>query len=157
MIRRIWHCGLVHYLPNQELRQLYYDCCYCCNKYLVIGNKNASSNGVRCDSLCSPLNYQTQDDFRAYLILVITELELRGLEYKKRDVDLEKATGNKYIAPNASYRSVNVFRDWHTKEYLRLNMATLYEKWRYTTCIDDEQWEKIKRGYKKITGEDYVL
>lgn len=76
MIRRMWHCGLIHYLPNNELRRLYYDCCYFGEKYL-------SGDFIRADSLCSPLNNQTQDDFRAYLVKVITELELRGIDYKK--------------------------------------------------------------------------
>nr|DAH38576.1 MAG TPA: hypothetical protein [Caudoviricetes sp.] len=151
MIRRMWHCGLIHYLPNNELRRLYYDCCYFGEKYL-------SGDFIRADSLCSPLNNQTQDDFRAYLVKVITELELRGIDYKKRDVDLSKAVGGLAVGANiAVYRDTRMFKEWHTKEYLRLNMAVLYEKWKYTNCIDDKQWEKLLRGYKKITREDYVV
>lgn len=54
----------------------------------------------------------------------------------------------------------NIFPDWHNKEYLRVCMANLYEKHFFgvgKSRITDEEWETLCRGYKEITGEDYVI
>ena len=54
----------------------------------------------------------------------------------------------------------DIFKDWHTKEYLRSNMANLWEK-HYMgvgkSRISDEEWERLCEGYKQITGEEYVI
>lgn len=52
------------------------------------------------------------------------------------------------------------FKDWHTKEYLRMNMANLAEKHFMgvgKSRITDIEWENLLWGYKKITGEEYVI
>jgi uncharacterized protein (TIGR02328 family) len=49
---------------------------------------------------------------------------------------------------------------WHNKEYLRSNMANLWEKHFMgigKSRITDEEWETLCRGYKIITGEDYAI
>lgn len=54
----------------------------------------------------------------------------------------------------------DIFPDWHTKEYLRSNMANLWEKHFMgvgKSRISDEEWETLLRGYKEITGEEYVI
>ena len=54
----------------------------------------------------------------------------------------------------------NIFDGWHTKEYLRSNMANLWEKHFMgvgKSRISDEEWETLLRGYKEITGEEYVI
>lgn len=49
---------------------------------------------------------------------------------------------------------------WHNKEYLRSNMANLWEK-HYMgvgkSRISDAEWKKLCEGYKNITGEEYVI
>jgi uncharacterized protein (TIGR02328 family) len=53
-----------------------------------------------------------------------------------------------------------IFPDWHNKEYLRVCMANLYEKHIFgvgKSRITDEEWETLLRGYKEITGENYVI
>lgn len=57
-------------------------------------------------------------------------------------------------------RSFGCFVGWHTKEYLRSNMANLWEKHFMgvgKSRISDEEWETLLRGYKEITGEDYKI
>lgn len=52
------------------------------------------------------------------------------------------------------------FEGWHTKEYLRSNMANLWEKHFMgvgKSRISDEEWETLLRGYKELTGEDYTI
>ena len=53
-----------------------------------------------------------------------------------------------------------LYNKWHTKEYLRSNMANLWEKHFMgvgVSRITDEEWETLCRGYKEITGEEYVI
>lgn len=56
--------------------------------------------------------------------------------------------------------SSDCFDNWHNKEYLRCNMANLYEKWKFgkgKSRITDDEWQRLLYGYKKITGEDYKI
>ena len=53
-----------------------------------------------------------------------------------------------------------IFDGWHNKEYLRSNMANLWEKHTMgvgKSRITDEEWQNLLDGYKQITGEDYVI
>ena len=57
-------------------------------------------------------------------------------------------------------RSDGVFTGWHTKEYLRSNMANLWEKHTMgvgNSRITDDEWQRLVDGYKEITNEDWVL
>ena len=57
-------------------------------------------------------------------------------------------------------RSNGCFSGWHNKEYLRSNMANLWEKHTMgvgNSRINDEEWQRIVNGYKQITGEEYVI
>lgn len=54
----------------------------------------------------------------------------------------------------------NIFDGWHTKEYLRSNMANLWEKHTMgvgKSRISDEEWQRLVDGYKQITGEEYEI
>jgi uncharacterized protein (TIGR02328 family) len=54
----------------------------------------------------------------------------------------------------------DIFAGWHNHEYLRACMANLYEKHFFgvgKSRITDEEWETLCRGYKEITGEEYVI
>lgn len=53
-----------------------------------------------------------------------------------------------------------LFDGWHNKEYLRVCMANLYEKWKFgkgKSRITDEEWQRLCNGYKEITEEEYVI
>ena len=57
-------------------------------------------------------------------------------------------------------RSNGCFDGWHTKEYLRSNMANLWEKHTMgvgKSRISDEEWQTLLDGYRQITNEDYVI
>ena len=46
------------------------------------------------------------------------------------------------------------------KEYLRVCMANLYEKYKYgrgKSRITKAEWQRLLDGYKYITGEEYVI
>ena len=54
----------------------------------------------------------------------------------------------------------DIFPDWHNKEYLRVCVCNLYEKYKFgvgKSKISQEEWDRVLRGYKEITGEDWVL
>lgn len=53
-----------------------------------------------------------------------------------------------------------IFDGWHNKEYLRVCVCNLYEKYRFgvgKSKITQTEWDRILQGYKDITGEDWVL
>ena len=53
-----------------------------------------------------------------------------------------------------------LFLGWHNKEYLRVCVCNLYEKYKFgvgKSKISQEEWDRILQGYKNITGEDWVL
>ena len=87
-------------------------------------------------------------------------------EYNKR---YGKALKEKYWEfAEFGFGKRNVFVDdeiacycgWHNKEYLRICMSNLFEKYKYgvgKSRISDEEWKTLLRGYKDITGEDYVI
>lgn len=60
----------------------------------------------------------------------------------------------------AEQRSDGCFDEWHNKEYLRVCMANLYEKYRFgvgKSKISQEEWDRVLDGYKNITGEEWEL
>jgi hypothetical protein len=62
--------------------------------------------------------------------------------------------GGKIVATNT------LFDGWHDKNYLRICYSNLAEKHFYgvgKSRISDAEWETLLRGYKEITGEDYVI
>ena len=55
---------------------------------------------------------------------------------------------------------IDVFKGWHDKDYLRVCVANLYEKYYYgvgKSKISQQEWDRVLLGYKKITGEDYKI
>lgn len=53
-----------------------------------------------------------------------------------------------------------IFEGWHNKEYLRSNMANLWEKHTMgvgKSRITDEEWAVLCSGYRKLTGEEYTV
>ena len=56
---------------------------------------------------------------------------------------------------------LNLYFNWHNKEYLRICMANLYEKYMFSCLgkseIDLQEWNVLCAGYKAITGEEYTI
>lgn len=54
----------------------------------------------------------------------------------------------------------DTYEKWHNKEYLRVCVCNLYEKYRFgvgKSKISQEEWDRVLQGYKQITGEKYVI
>jgi hypothetical protein len=94
-----------------------------------------------------------KNDFVRYFI----EYEV---EYHKRYGKWLTKQWKEFEAFNDDGKNKGIFEDWHTKDYLRSNMANLWEKHFMgvgKSRITDEEWETLCRGYKAITGEDYAI
>ncbi|MDO5558989.1 MAG: pyrimidine dimer DNA glycosylase/endonuclease V [Oscillospiraceae bacterium] len=93
--------------------------------------------------------------------------ELSGYFKYYKDI-MRRRYGNnldKYIAEfrdfsGPAHHKDSFFDGWHDREYMRVCMANLYEKYRFgvgKSRITQEQWEVLCIGYKKYTGEDYKI
>jgi hypothetical protein len=52
------------------------------------------------------------------------------------------------------------FEGWHNKEYLRVCVCNLFEKYYFgigKSKISQEEWDRVLQGYREITGEEYRL
>lgn len=133
---RIWHKQLIPYLPNKQLLSQYRECC-CIARNIY---KNGLPNHILVNRI---LNYP-DDEFNTYTMSVVEEMKSRGY-----NVDPERfwRWRNDF---NVVLNSI-VFRGWHTKRYLKQCMYNLEEK-RDCGGIDEEEWQRLVDGYKKITG-----
>jgi hypothetical protein len=94
-----------------------------------------------------------KNDFVRYFI----EYEV---EYHKRYGKWLTKQWKEFEAFNDDGKNKALFEGWHNKEYLRSNMANLWEKHFMgvgKSRITDEEWEKLCEGYEQITGEPYAI
>lgn len=52
------------------------------------------------------------------------------------------------------------YPDWHNRDYLRVCMANLYEKYKFgvgKNKITESEWNYLILGYKEITGDNYII
>lgn len=142
---RLWNFMMIPYLPDNQLRGQWKECAL-----IAYGiKKNGTPNHLLVNRV---MNYPI-DDFLSYCGMVKTEL------YRRRfRTTLES---EQKIGLLGTYEKVEFpFKYWHTKEYLRSNMANLWEKHFMgvgKSRISDDEWETLLRGYKEITGEDYKI
>ena len=82
-------------------------------------------------------------------------------EYQKRyNKDVSAKTNEEFYEFCEGHSNKNIFINWHNKEYLRVCVCNLYEKYRFgvgKSKISQEEWNRVLQGYKEITGEDWVL
>lgn len=138
---RLWHWRLLPYLPRQQLISQFRECCAIA--------RNIHENGSPNHLLVNRIMEYPEDEFNTYTDEVAIQMEVRG--YK---VDLWKFY--KWRNDKNVMLLSGIFRRWHTKEYLRQNMANLMEKYECGGIADDE-WKRLCHGYNVITGEVYEL
>lgn len=150
---RIWHYALLPYLPDMQFRgQL---------RELVVIMRDWRDKGQTNHLLINKVMEYPREELSGYFLWYQAEWDRRhgtrnGLV--KYEGEFNRFADNPYwfeklIAPS-------LFDGWHTKEYLRSNMANLWEK-HYTSVgksrITDAEWARLCEGYKTITGEDYEI
>lgn len=146
---RLWHYQLLPYLPERQfLGQL---------RELVAVMRDWRDEGTTNHLLINRVMDYPQSELTLYFYHYNVEHRRRYGSYVKDDYFREFTELLKQSLPP---KSVFLFDEWHNKEYLRICMANLYEKYKYgkgNSQITEEEWQKLLFGYKEITGEDYKI
>lgn len=144
---RLWHKSLIPYLPRQQLLGQWRECC------LIA--KNIAEKGTPNHLLVNRImNYLIQHFFH-YTQLIESEMFKRG--YECSFWKFTEWINRKYpssLIPTAFDKN-ELFSDWHNTRYLNQCLCNLEEKYDCKGITDDE-WNVLLRGYKKITGKDWV-
>lgn len=142
---RLWHYKLLPYLPDAQFKgQL---------RELVAIMHDWRDKGKTNHLLINKVMEYSKRGLVAYFL----EYEVRY--HQRYGKWLNKYSGE-FIRFYDENEKLNGYDGWHNKEYLRVCMANLYEKHFFgvgKSRITDEEWETLCRGYKKITGEEYVI
>lgn len=146
---RIWHTALLPYLPDLQFKgQL---------RELVAIMHDLRDKGTTNHILINKvMEYPKEDLFRYAVVYDAESLE----RYGKSIGEKIKREFVEFCPNRHSYLSYNIFKGWHTREYLRSNMANLWEKHFMgvgKSRITDEEWQRLCEGYKNITGEEYRI
>jgi uncharacterized protein (TIGR02328 family) len=147
---RLWHYGILETLPELQLRSQWREC--------VAIAKDLHETGFTHHLLINQIMSYDVKHFNYYCYLVLFAMIKRGFSVKEGSVfKLQEYMG---FVPNDKNKPEKLFDNWHNKEYLRVCMSNLYEKHFFglgKSRITDEEWETLCRGYKEITGEEYVI
>lgn len=165
IIIRIWDYRLLPYLPDAQFKgQL---------REITAIMRNWQDKGTTNHLLINRVMQYPKDHLTSYFLRYNEEYRKRYgknidrniywefLNFADYEVEIDYKLSFANGADIVSIRIVlNIFHDWHNKEYLRVCMANLYEKHHFgigKSRITDEEWETLCRGYKEITGEDYKI
>ena len=138
---RLWHIGLIPYLPRKQLISQWRECCCIA--------KNIKEKGSPNHLLVNKIMEYPEEDFNYYADAVASEMIKRGYRvynwkfYQYRN-DIQHLPVEK------------VFKSWHTKRYAKICMANLLEKY---SCygMSTTEWAELLAGYKKVFREEFVL
>lgn len=145
---RLWHYDLLEYLPDAQFKRQFRELMAIMHDWRDKGKTN--------HLLINKVMQYPKVDLAKYFIHYEAVCSLRYGKWLSKQYAEFKEFAN--TQPNV--RTNGCFDGWHNKEYLRVCMANLYEKHIFgvgKSRISDDDWEKLCRGYKTITGEDYVI
>ena len=143
---RLWHYKLLPYLPDAQFHgQL---------RELVAIMHDWRDKGHTNHILINRVMEYPKPDFYSYFLEYAVEYEKRNEDRWPKCVDEFKHFCGCFTWPR------HPFNGWHNREYLRVCMANLYEKHVFgigKSRITDEEWDRLLKGYREITGEDYTI
>lgn len=143
---RIWDYRLLPYLPDAQFKgQL---------RELVAIMHDWRDKGTTNHLLINRVMEYPKGDLTSYFLLYDIEY---GNRYQKQHCELAIEFVN---FSKGDHFTVEPFKGWNNKEYLRVCMANLYEKHFFgigKSRITDEEWQVLLDGYKAITGEEYKI
>lgn len=143
---RLWHYELLPYLPDAQFKgQL---------RELVAIGKDLLQKGKTNHILINRVMEYPKSDLAGYFMLY--EEEYRKRYNKTFDKDIYLLFG--VLSNNTA--TYPPFKYWHNKEYLRVCVCNLYEKYHFgvgKSKISQAEWDRILQGYENITGEKWVL
>lgn len=146
---RIFHYALLPYLPDLQFRgQL---------RELVAIMRSWRDTGKTNHLLINRvMEYSPKELYYYFYIYKCEYVKRYGKtldKYEKEFLDFVSKYEPSSMKPNC-------YEGWHNKEYLRSNMANLWEK-HYMgigkSRITDEEWARLCEGYEQITGEPYAI
>lgn len=143
---RIWHFALLPYLPELQFKGQLRELVWIMRQWRDSGKTN--------HLLINKVMEYPKSHLSSYFFRYCREYEKR---YNK------EVSQNVYDEFSKFAQGIwfsDVFPNWHNKEYLRVCMANLYEKNVFgvgKSRMSDEEWETLLRGYKELTGEEYVI
>jgi uncharacterized protein (TIGR02328 family) len=146
VIMRLWHYDLLPYLPDAQFKgQL---------RELVAIMRDWRDKGATNHLLINKVMEYPKNDLVKYFIRYECVYHNR---YNKWLTD----TCKEFLEfDDKSAQTKGCFDGWHNKEYLLVCMANLYEKHFFgvgNSRITDEEWERLIKGYRIITGEEYKI
>ena len=154
---RLWHYSLIPYLPDSQLKGQWREC----SLISVSLKKNNTPNHI----LVNRITDYGIDDYYTYCYFVEVEMNMRkfNITYKSKEKVYNSLFAFKRSDEPFELRvGVNgpIFSGWHNKEYLRVCMANLYEKYKFAkgkSKISGIEWKRLLEGYETITHEEYVV
>lgn len=147
---RLWHYRLLPYLSDLQFRgQL---------RELVAIMHDWRDKGTTNHLLINRVMEYDKEELVKYAF------EYFNLYEKRYNKDLTKYK-NEFLEFAPSFElgvlyNPCLYIGWHEKDYLRVCMSNLYEKYALglgKSRISAEEWGKLLQGYKNITGEEYKL
>lgn len=144
---RLWHYKLLPYLPDAQFKgQL---------RELVAIMRDWRDKGRTNHLLINAVMDFTPRNLTAYFLRYEEEYRKRyakGINHSVVEEFILFCGETKlYCEP---------FKGWHNKEYLRVCVCNLYEKYRFgvgKSKISQAEWDRVLQGYKNITGEEYKI
>lgn len=144
---RIWSWQLIPYLPELQFKgQL---------RELVVIMRDWRDKGHTNHLLVN----QVMEFPKAHLCWYF---ELYREEYKRR---YGKGINPNIVKEFEDFKQpttieLKLFSWWHNKEYLRVCMSNLFEKYKFgrgKSCITETEWQRLLEGYKYLTNENYEI
>lgn len=144
---RLWHYKLLPYLPDAQFKgQL---------RELVAIMHDWRDKGKTNHLLINKVMEYEKAELSRYFILY------EAIYHKRYDKWLRKYAEEFVAFAEQEPDKKEYFSDgWHDKEYLRVCVCNLYEKYHFgvgKSKISQAEWDKVLQGYKEITGEDWIL
>ena len=141
---RLWHKDLIRFLPDMQLKGQWRECVLIANDLREKGNTN--------HLLINILEEYPHNDFMSYCWYVYNEMNNRG--FAATLASMRKVFNIRY------HIDTDIFNGWHNKEYLRVCVCNLFEKYKFgrgKSRITETEWQRLLEGYKVITGEEYKI
>lgn len=141
---RLWHKDLIRFLPDMQLKGQWRECVLIANDLREKGNTN--------HLLINILGEYPYNDFATYCWYVCEEMNNRGFA-------MTMASQQKVFYKHYQIQG-DIFNGWHNKEYLRVCMSNLFEKYKFgrgKSRITETEWQRLLDGYKAIMGENYKI
>lgn len=141
---RLWSWQLIPHLPDMQLKGQWREC--------VLIAKDLQEKGKTNHLLINILGEYPHNDFMTYCWYVFQEMHNRGF---KVTLESQQKVFYKHYQIQAG-----IFNGWHNKEYLRVCVCNLFEKYKFgrgKSRITEAEWQRLLEGYKYITGEEYKI